>query len=287
MLNRTALINLCRQALAEDIGSGDATTERVVPATAVTEGTLVTREECSCAGLPVAETVFAELDPTMSFEPLVQDGDRCVPGQKLAVIAGSARTLLTGERTALNFLQRLCGIATETRRYVDAVGAGNTKILDTRKTTPGLRALEKYAVAMGGGTNHRFGLYDRVMIKDNHLAIARLEGVGAIARAVEACRERSPDLEIEVEADTLDDVVAAAEAGADYILLDNMSNDEMSEAVRLADGRSLLEASGGITLERIPAIAGLGVDFISVGALTHSARAVDISLDIAIPGGTP
>lgn len=284
MLNRSVLVNLCRHVLAEDIGGGDATTNAVVPAEAVTEGTLVTREECICAGLPVAEAVFAELDPTMSFEPLVQDGDLCVPGQKMAIIAGSARTLLTGERTALNFLQRLCGIATLTRRYVDAVGANPTRILDTRKTTPGLRALEKYAVAMGGGTNHRFGLYDRVMIKDNHLAIARLEGAGAIARAVQACRKRSPMLEIEVEADTLDDVVAAAEAGADYILLDNMDNDEMAEAVRLVKGRSLLEASGGITLERIPAIAGLGIDFISIGALTHSARAVDISLDIAIPG---
>lgn len=285
MLNRSVLVNLCRQVLAEDIGGGDATTDAVVPAGTVTEGTLVTREECICAGLPVAEAVFAELDPTISFEPLVQDGAPCVPGQKLAVIAGSARALLTGERTALNFLQRFCGIATITRRYVDAVGANPTRILDTRKTTPGLRALEKYAVAMGGGTNHRFGLYDRVMIKDNHLAIARLEGVGAIPRAVQACRERSPELEIEVEADTLDDVMAAVEAGADYILLDNMSNDEIAEAVRLVKGRSLLEASGGITLERIPAIAGLGVDFISIGALTHSARAVDIGLDIAIPGG--
>ncbi|MEI8080030.1 MAG: carboxylating nicotinate-nucleotide diphosphorylase, partial [bacterium] len=191
--------------------------------------------------------------------------------------------LLTGERTALNFIQRLSGIATMSRKYVDAVGVYSTRILDTRKTTPGLRLLEKYAVKTGGATNHRIGLYDRIMIKDNHRELATLEGPGGITRAVKASRKQYPNLEIEVEADTLDDVKEAVEAGVEYILLDNMPDQEMREAVKLIRGRSMTEASGGITLERIPAIAALGVDFISVGALTHSVRSVDIGLDIEIP----
>jgi nicotinate-nucleotide pyrophosphorylase (carboxylating) len=189
---------------------------------------------------------------------------------------------LTGERTALNFLQRLCGVATMARRYADAAAGTGTVVLDTRKTTPGLRMLEKYAVATGGAGNHRIGLFDRVMIKDNHRALAGLEGPGGIRRSVEACRQRHPDLEVEVEADSLAEVAEAAEAGADYILLDNMSNDEMSRAIDLAAGRAKLEASGGITLARISAIAALGVDFISVGALTHSAPAVDIGMDMHV-----
>jgi nicotinate-nucleotide pyrophosphorylase (carboxylating) len=198
----------------------------------------------------------------------------------LAVVRGSARAILTGERTALNFVQRLCGIATLTRRYVEALGDCGTKILDTRKTTPGWRFLEKYAVRAGGGQNHRFGLYDRVMIKDNHRELAKLSGPDSIARAVSACRAAYPGLEVEVEADTLAEVQAAAAATVDYILLDNMSTEMMAEAVRLVGGRARLEASGGITLERLPGLAGLGLDFISVGALTHSAPAVDIGLDL-------
>ena len=199
----------------------------------------------------------------------------------LAWISGCAQSILTGERTALNFVQRYSGIATQTRRYVDALGDSPTRILDTRKTTPGLRALEKYAVLMGGGQNHRFGLFDRVMIKDNHRELAKLSGPDSIPRAVAACREKYPDLEIEVEADALDEVRAALAAGAEHILLDNMSNEQMAEAVAMREGQpTKLEASGNITLERLPSLAGLGLDFISVGALTHSVPAVDIGLDI-------
>jgi nicotinate-nucleotide pyrophosphorylase (carboxylating) len=281
MLNPTMLRNLCRVALAEDVGSGDATTLSVVPADLQVSAKMVTRQDCVVAGLPLAETLFHELDPTLSFEACVEDGARCGKGQILAWISGSAQSILTGERTALNFVQRYSGIATQTRQYVDALGDSTTRVLDTRKTTPGLRALEKYAVKMGGGQNHRFGLYDRVMIKDNHRELAKLSGPDSIQRAVAACREKYPDLEIEVEADTLDEVRAALEAKAEYILLDNMSNETMAEAIAMREGYpSQLEASGNITLERLPSLANLGLDFISVGALTHSVPAVDIGLDI-------
>lgn len=280
MLNPTMLRNLCRVALAEDVGSGDATTLAVVPAGLQVTAKMATRQDCVVAGLPLARTLFHELDPGVCFEPCVEEGARCVRGQVLAWISGSARSILTGERTALNFVQRYSGIATQTRRYVDALGDSPTRILDTRKTTPGLRALEKYAVLMGGGQNHRFGLYDRIMIKDNHRELAKLSGPDSIQRAVAACRERYPDLEVEVEADTLDEVRAALEAKAEYILLDNMTNEQMAEAVAINQGRSKLEASGNITLERLPGLARLGLDFISVGALTHSVPAVDIGLDM-------
>jgi nicotinate-nucleotide pyrophosphorylase (carboxylating) len=283
MLNRAQLLNLVQAALIEDVGSGDATTLAVVPESLRTTALLVTRQPCVCAGLPVAEALFAELDRALSFEALAAEGERCAAGETLAVVHGSARAILTGERTALNFVQRLCGIATLTRRYVDALGDCQTKILDTRKTTPGWRFLEKYAVRVGGGQNHRFGLYDRVMIKDNHRELARLSGPDSIARAVAACRAAYPGLEIEVEADTLADVEAAANAAVEYILLDNMHDEVMAQAVRLVAGRARLEASGGITLERLPGLARLGLDFISVGALTHSAPAIDIGLDIVIP----
>lgn len=283
MLNRAQLLNLVRAALTEDVGAGDVTTLAVVPEALRTTAALVTRQPCVCAGLPVAEALFAELDADLSFEALVAEGDRCAAGETLAIVHGSARAILTGERTALNFVQRLCGIATLTRRYVDALGNCGTQILDTRKTTPGWRFLEKYAVRAGGGQNHRFGLYDRVMIKDNHRELAALSGPDSIARAVAACRAAYPKLEIEVEADTLADVQAAADAAVEYILLDNMSDAEMADAVRLVGGRARLEASGGITLERLPGLALLGLDFISVGALTHSAPAVDIGLDLTLP----
>ena len=284
LLNRTMLENLCRVALAEDLGSGDATTLAVISEELTTTAQLQTREDCICAGLPVVETVFRELDPQMECQALVAEGQFCRAGQTLALISGRARALLSGERTALNFLQRLCGIATMTRRYVDAVGGRKTKILDTRKTTPGLRFLEKYAVTAGGGQNHRLGLYDRIMIKDNHRELAGLEGPGGIQRAVKACRRLYPALEIEVEADSLDDVTAALEAGASIILLDNMTDVEVAAAVTLIKGRAFTEASGGITIERIPTLAAAGVDFISVGALTHSVRSIDIGLDVLLPG---
>ncbi|MDT8391002.1 MAG: carboxylating nicotinate-nucleotide diphosphorylase [Lentisphaeria bacterium] len=274
--------SICQQALAEDMGSGDATTLAVVPKDAVIEASFNTREDCVCAGLAVVETVFQLLDADCAVEGLVADGDFCPAGTVLAKIKGPAQAILTGERTALNFMQRLSGIATMARIYVDALGGSDTQILDTRKTTPGLRLLEKYAVSAGGATNHRIGLYDRIMIKDNHRELASLEGPGGIGRAVAACREKYPELEVEVEADTLEDVAEAAAAGADYILLDNMSDETMMEAVKLVNGRSKLEASGGITLERIPAIGQTGVDFISVGALTHSVKAIDIGLDIKL-----
>ncbi len=279
-LEASLLEDICRRALAEDIGPGDATTLAVVASHTPLAASINTREACVCAGLEVAATVFRLLDPSCQLTPRVADGDACPAGTELARLQGPARAILTGERTALNFLQRLCGIATLARRYTTAVGHGNSKILDTRKTTPGLRLLEKYAVAAGGATNHRIGLYDRIMIKDNHRELAGLEGPGGLARAVAACRRHYPDLEVEVEADTLADVAEAVEAGADYILLDNMTDQQMATAVALVDGRAKTEASGGITLERIPAIVATGVDFISVGALTHSVRATDIGLDL-------
>lgn len=281
-LNPVWLAACVRAALAEDVGAGDATTLAVIPERLETTALLQTREACVVAGLPVAEAVFRELDPACCFEPLLREGQDCAAGQTLARVTGKARALLTGERTALNFLQRLCGIASMTRRYVTAAAGTRARILDTRKTTPGLRFLEKYAVTCGGGQNHRFGLYDRVMIKDNHRELASLAGPGGIRRAVAAARAAYPSLEVEVEADTMDDVAEAAEAGADIILLDNMTDAEMTDAVRHIGGRALVEASGRMTLERIPSAAATGVDFISIGALTHSVRSVDIGMDMRL-----
>ena len=204
----------------------------------------------------------------------------CKPGTELAVVCGKAQPILTGERCALNFMQRLSGIATMTRQYVLALGDSKTKLLDTRKTTPGLRMLEKYAVKVGGAQNHRFGLFDRIMIKDNHREMAKSVGEGSIAWAVRQCREKYPKLEIEIEADNLDEVRQAADAGVEYILLDNMSNEMMVEAIKIIAGRAKTEASGNITLERLPSLRNLGLDFISSGALTHSVRSIDIGLDI-------
>lgn len=283
-LSRSRIESVVRTALAEDVGSGDATTLAVIPEPLETVAHLRTRESCVCAGLPVAEVVFRELEEGVCFDPLVAEGQFCPAGTTLARVTGQARTLLTAERTALNFLQRLCGIATMTRRYVDAVGSHKARILDTRKTTPGLRFLEKYAVMTGGGQNHRMGLFDRIMIKDNHRELARLAGPGGIQRAVKASRRLYPTLEVEVEADSLEDVGDALEAGADIILLDNMTDSEIAEAVKTIAGRALTEASGGITFDRVSAIAAAGVDFISIGALTHSVRSIDIGMDILPPG---
>lgn len=281
-LSSQVLCNLVRAALAEDIGSGDATTMAVIPEDLETTGYFRTRQACVVAGMPVVEAVFAELDRNVIVESQLSDNTRCQPGDVLAVISGPARALVTGERTALNYLQRLTGIATLTRAYVDALGETKTRLLDTRKTTPGLRALEKYAVTAGGGENHRFGLFDMIMIKDNHCNIADLNGPGGITKAIERCRTEFPQLKIEVEADTFDQVKAALKAHADYVLLDNMGDDDLREAVALRDkiyAQCLLEASGGITIERMPAIGASGVDYVSVGALTHSAPAIDIGLD--------
>ncbi len=280
-LSPAILRPLVRAALAEDIGGGDATTMAVVPEEIEVAAALVTRQDCVCAGLPVLEAVFREIDGRCMVTALVAEGECCPARTELARINGPARAVLTGERTALNFMQRMTGIATLTRTFVNAASC-RTQILDTRKTTPGLRVLEKYAVAVGGGTNHRFGLFDRIMIKDNHRRIAALEGPGSIARAVAACRRRFPNLLVEVEADTLEEVEQACEARADFILLDNMSDEEIAEAVELVEGRIPLEASGNVSLERVAALAAIGVDFISVGALTHSAPAIDLALDIEI-----
>jgi len=271
-------------ALEEDLETrGDTTTNSVVPETAQSRAVLLCKEESMVlAGLPVAERVFAKVDGTLDFRAFKQEGELCRKGDILAEISGTARGIVTAERTALNFLQRLCGVATMSRKYAEALAGTSCVVLDTRKTTPGYRNLEKYAVAVGGATNHRTGLYDRIMIKDNHRELADLEGDGAISRAVARARKACPDLEIEVETDTLDEVREAAETGAEYIMLDNMSDEMMTEAVKITAGRAKLEASGGITLERLPRIGKLGVDFVSSGALTHSVRSMDISLDIEV-----
>ena len=272
-------------ALEEDLGDrGDVTTNSVIPEDLVTDAVFLAKEDLVCAGLPVAERLFLTLDPSLRWKALVKEGDFCPKGTIMAKVHGSARMLLTGERTALNFLQRLCGVASAAKKYQEAAG-DSCRILDTRKTTPGWRNLEKYAVAVGGASNHRIGLYDRVMIKDNHRELAGLEGAGGITRSVERARKMYPGLEVEVEVDSLTELKEAVETGAEYILLDNMSDEMMAEAVKFVNGRSKLEASGGITLTRIPSAAKTGVDFISAGALTHSVKSSDISMDIQLPGG--
>ena len=243
---------------------------------------LCKENEMVLAGLQVAERVFKKIDPSLQFTPLKKDGDLCKKGDLLAEISGSARAILTAERTALNFIQRLCGVATMSHIYARELADSSCVVLDTRKTTPGYRNLEKYAVAVGGSTNHRIGLYDRIMIKDNHREMAAIEGDGAIRRAVERARKAYPGLEIEVEADRLEEVSEAAECGVEHIMLDNMSNETMMKAVAINAGRAKLEASGGITLPRLKEIGRIGVDFVSAGALTHSVRSCDISLDIEV-----
>ena len=262
-------------ALAEDLGAGDVTTEATVDPDAIGTAELVLKEAGVVCGTRAADVVFRALDPDIAFEPLVAEGELVedVPAP-VAVVSGSLRAILTGERTALNFLGRLSGVATLTRRYVDAVAGTGVAVLDTRKTTPGLRALEKHAVACGGGRNHRFGLDDGVLVKDNHL-----RATGSIAVAVERLRSATP-LPIEVECDTVDQVSEALAAGAEAILLDNMSLDELRAAVALVGGAARLEASGGVDLGTVRAVAETGVDEISVGALTHSARSLDVSLEL-------
>jgi nicotinate-nucleotide pyrophosphorylase (carboxylating) len=268
-----------KAALAEDIGTGDATTLATVPEHAQATAVISAREPIVVAGLEFAMIAFQESSRDIDVIEQCADGDSIPPGALLVSLRGAARGILTAERVALNFLQRLSAIATLTKSFVDAVAGSHSKILDTRKTTPGWRLFEKYAVACGGGTNHRFGLYDLILIKDNHLAALRNEKPNAISAAVSRARAHYPQLKVEVEADHLEQVEQALEAGADMILLDNMKPDQLRAAVALAKGRATLEASGGVNLETVRAIAETGVDFISVGALTHSARAVDIGLD--------
>ena len=272
----STLDDLIRRALAEDIGAGDVTTRATIRPDVRGRGVLVAKAAMVVAGLDVARAVFAQAAgaPGVAFTALVADGDRVSAGDVLARVEGPAAALLAAERTALNLLQRLSGIATSTRAYVDAA-AGRITILDTRKTTPTLRALEKYAVRAGGGTNHRFGLFDLILIKDNHVRLA-----GGIAPAIAMARASSPGLPVEVETQTVAEAAEAAEAGADVILLDNLSTAEIRRAVALVAGRAKTEVSGGVTLDRIPELARTGADFVSIGALTHSVQAADISLEI-------
>jgi nicotinate-nucleotide pyrophosphorylase (carboxylating) len=266
-------------ALAEDIGSCDATTLATVPANATAKAVMRAREPLVVAGIGFAETAFRELSPKIKIEKLSCDGQRIAAGKTLLKMSGPARAILTAERVALNFVQRLSGAATLTSQFVEAVRGTCAKILDTRKTTPGWRRFEKYAVTCGGGKNHRLGLFDMILIKDNHLAALRNEKPNPIAAAVARAREKFPKLKIEVEADTLKQVEQAVNVGADFILLDNMNLKQLRQAVKIVGGRAKTEASGGVNLQTVRAIAETGVDFISVGALTHSARAMDIGLD--------
>ena len=266
--------DIVARALDEDVGTGDLTTLGIVPAGARARGVFLAKSRCVLAGLDVALEAFRLVEPDVQITRHKKEGDRCCPGDVMAEVVGTARTLLSAERTALNFLQRLCGIATLARAFTDAA-AGRVTILDTRKTTPTLRVLEKYAVSVGGASNHRAGLYDAFLIKDNHIRVA-----GGVANAVKAAAGYRPDLPIEIEAQTLNEVDQALEAGVDIILVDNFSIDDVREAVRKARGRAKIEISGGVTLERIPELADTGADFISAGALTHSAPAADISFEI-------
>jgi len=272
---------LVSAALREDLGTGDLTTELLIEGNIRARGTFLAKASGVMAGMPVALEVFSQLDPEASATVLVAEGSRFHSGQVLATVTAQARALLSGERVALNFLQRLCGIATATARLVERANPWGVVVLDTRKTTPGLRVLEKYAVRMGGGRNHRFGLYDAVLIKDNHIALA-----GSVASAVKKVRGRLPHVyRIQVEVRTLQELEEAIHAGADLVLLDNMTPDQLREAVRRAKGRVPLEASGGITVETVEEVARCGVDFISSGYITHSAPAVDISLEMQLDTG--
>jgi len=265
---------IVRRALQEDVGSGDITTEAMVDVSARARGVLVAKCSCVVAGLDVALEAFRQLDSAVQVGVMRRDGDRCCAGDRIGELTGSARALIIGERTALNFLQRLSGIATRARQFVDAAG-GRIIVLDTRKTTPLLRTLEKYAVRTGGATNHRFGLCDAILIKDNHIRLA-----GGVTGAIRRARAQRPGVPIEVEAQTLDEVDEALAGGAETILLDNMSTVDIRAAVRRVTGRATVEISGGVTLDRIHELAATGADRVSVGALTHSAPAADISFEI-------
>ncbi len=275
-LRQEDLDRVVAMALAEDVGSGDATTLALVPEDVRCRAELLLEEPGVVCGVPVAAAVFGAVDPAVSVEARLDEGSAVADGPAVVgVVEGPARAILSGERVALNLLGRLCGIASLTRRFVELTEGTPTTILDTRKTTPGLRALEKYAVRCGGGTNHRAGLYDGVLVKENHIRLA-----GGIAPALAALHDRVDGLPVEIEAETLDQVREAVEAGAPRILLDNMSPGQVREAVALVGGRAELEASGGVSLTTVRAYAETGVDFVSVGALTHSARSLHVSLEV-------
>ena len=267
-----SILMAIRNALAEDIGSGDLTTESIVPTGAMMNGKIIAKQDGIIAGLDIARSVYRMLDQKIDFERCVPEGSRVSNQDLLALVHGSARSLLIGERTALNFIGRMSGIATLTRQFVEAVAGTKAMILDTRKTAPGLRAVDKLAVKLGGGQNHRVGLYDMILIKDNHIDFA-----GSIKEAVRLSRLANAGVEIEVEARTLGDVVEALEIGVSRILLDNMTLEMMRQAVEMTGEQAKLEASGNVTLENVHQVAETGVDYISVGALTHSARVFDVS----------
>jgi nicotinate-nucleotide pyrophosphorylase (carboxylating) len=278
-LSASLIRQAVKAALAEDIGKGDVTSLATLPKSARCVAVMRAREPLVVAGLALAVGAFRELSRSVTIKTPVRDGHRAGVGEVLLEVSGPARAILGAERVALNFVQRLSGVATSTAQYVAAVQGTKARILDTRKTTPGWRLFEKYAVACGGGKNHRLGLHDMILIKDNHLAALRDAQPNAVAAAVARARAKYPELLVEVEADTLAQAAQAVVAGADIILLDNMTPARLRQAVKLVAGRAQTEASGGVTLKTIGAIARTGVDFISVGAITHSARAVDIGLD--------
>jgi nicotinate-nucleotide pyrophosphorylase (carboxylating) len=263
-----------RRALAEDLGWGDLTTEATVARDARARGVILAKSPCVIAGLDVASEAFRQLDPAVVIHVRRPDGQRCEPGDIVAEVCGAAAAMLTAERTALNFIQRMSGIATVTRQYVDAA-AGGIIILDTRKTTPTLRALEKYAVRAGGGENHRASLDDAILIKDNHIRLA-----GGVEEAVRRMKAAGHEMAIEVEAQSLDEVDAVVRAGVDVILLDNLTLEQVREAVKRIGGRAKIEVSGGVTLDRIPELARTGAEYVSIGALTHSAQAADLSFEL-------
>lgn len=276
MLDDIQIERIIDLALDEDIQSGDITTEAIINKSQNADAFIKAKENGVIAGLPIAEKVFRKLDPDLIWNPLVNDGDKIKSSEILVKFSGNYSALLTAERTALNFLQRMSGIATQTNLFVSVIKDSKTKILDTRKTIPGHRLLDKYSVKMGGGTNHRIGLYDLVMIKDNHIKVA-----GNITNAVEQIRRKYGNkFRVEIETTNLDEVNEALKCNADIIMLDNMTNEAMNDAVKLINGRAQTEASGNMTIERIKSTAEIGVDFISIGMLTHSVKALDISMYI-------
>ena len=277
----TAVQQMIRLSLDEDIASGDATTLSLVPADYVVDAHILAKEACVVSGGPVAAAVFTALDDTIAIDSVIADGEHAKAGDTILAIRGLARTILPGERTALNFMQRMTGIASLTATFTEQVSTYGCAILDTRKTTPGLRAFEKYAVLCGGGTNHRIGLFDKVMIKDNHRRLWKDGDGGDLAAAVREARRQFPELEIEIEVESVDELKNALEGEPEWILLDNMDPATMAECVAITAGRSKLEASGGITLANVVAAAESGVDAISLGCLTHSAPSVDLSLEIS------
>ena len=270
-----SVVESIRRALEEDIGSGDITTSLLIPEEDVSKARFIAKDTFILAGIPFAQEVFHILHPSIEWTSFFTDGDKIVKGDVIAELSGKTRIILTGERVSLNILQRLSGIATLTSAYVERIRGLKARIVDTRKTVPGMRFMEKYAVRKGGGYNHRFGLFDGILIKNNHI-----KAVGSVSEAVKRAKAAHHPAKIEVEVESLRDLVQAVEAGADIVMLDNMSVSDMKEAVQIIQGRLLLEASGGINLDNVREIAGTGVDIISVGALTHSAAAVDISLQL-------